>query len=910
MELGGATVPLRPSAFVCATLGLREAGLRLPEGLARLLRPVAMAAPDLLRIAEVRLYAAGYKEAPALARKVVALHRLAAEQLSAPAHGQASGNFSLRGLARAMELADRLRLEAAGSHGEAELVSRAMTDVCAVGLAAQDAEVFAGMVSDLFQVPKLAAARDAALTRKVEATCATMGLKTSSLMLQKVLQLHETQTVCPGVMLVGPAGGGKSTVLKVLSDSMSQAQGGLALERLSASCFAPEELFGGAGGDGVGARAEGLLASTLQRFGAQQPGDEPARGWLVLDGPIEPTWADGLDVALDNTAPGVCAPGLNRVRLPGGIRLILECEGLGSAAPSTVSRCGVVYIPEADVAALQKRLVGRLSQGSGPAWLAPHSWKNATGLAELCVPRALQMLAQQPAAPDRQAAVRAADSFCEMLEAVLGPEPFREPPLAPEAICARLARKPETSSATQLQGRLAAAPGPARDDPESQRNDPAFDVDRYVSACVAFALVWAFGGAASSRSRSLLGALCKEQIPQLEVPQMPEVSEHRDMELYNVMVDWGAAPTYLAPWQSLLPEATPSRDPISLFVPTTTTACYGWLAYARAERMRHTLLIGSSGSGKSAIAERVLWLPESGRPWEGIDLHFSKRTPVSGVQALLEQRLLVTSIPMSRVWTGDRSRLPSAVKPVDGRTTSNSGWSRRTSPVSKSLSVKVRPTLILVDDVSAPAHSGGGTQPPVQLLRQLAEGRCGAHERRTWRWREFEACALLATAGPPTPGSGERWLDARFLRHFQTLRLPEWSRSRLSSVLEHLVRHALSEAPGPLSGELAGLSAALGKASAELLFTVKEHYLASPEKPQQVFTSRDAFRIVEGIAMARFDSLEDLIAVARLWTHESFRTFGDKLGGSREEGKTLNNLVDSMLISNLQAMGSRIPMHD
>jgi len=47
---------------------------------------------------------------------------------------------------------------------------------------------------------------------------------------QKVIQLFETLNVRFGVMIVGPAGGGKTTTYKVLADSMAK----LRVERSSA----------------------------------------------------------------------------------------------------------------------------------------------------------------------------------------------------------------------------------------------------------------------------------------------------------------------------------------------------------------------------------------------------------------------------------------------------------------------------------------------------------------------------------------------------------------------------------------------------------------------------------------------------------------------------------------------------
>jgi dynein heavy chain len=48
-----------------------------------------------------------------------------------------------------------------------------------------------------------------------------MKLRKSDTMNQKVIQLFETLLVRFGVMIVGPAGGGKTTIYKLLAESLS-----------------------------------------------------------------------------------------------------------------------------------------------------------------------------------------------------------------------------------------------------------------------------------------------------------------------------------------------------------------------------------------------------------------------------------------------------------------------------------------------------------------------------------------------------------------------------------------------------------------------------------------------------------------------------------------------------------------
>ena len=55
---------------------------KLPDNLKQLFRPVAMAAPDIDLIAEVTLFAEGFKEAKRLSKKIVSLFRLSKQLLS------------------------------------------------------------------------------------------------------------------------------------------------------------------------------------------------------------------------------------------------------------------------------------------------------------------------------------------------------------------------------------------------------------------------------------------------------------------------------------------------------------------------------------------------------------------------------------------------------------------------------------------------------------------------------------------------------------------------------------------------------------------------------------------------------------------------------------------------------------
>lgn len=90
IELLGRAVQVEPHAGVFITLNPAAKGYggrqKLPDNLKQLFRPVAMSSPDNELIAEVILYAEGFKHARLLGRKLVALFAFARDMLSPQQH--------------------------------------------------------------------------------------------------------------------------------------------------------------------------------------------------------------------------------------------------------------------------------------------------------------------------------------------------------------------------------------------------------------------------------------------------------------------------------------------------------------------------------------------------------------------------------------------------------------------------------------------------------------------------------------------------------------------------------------------------------------------------------------------------------------------------------------------------------
>jgi len=71
--------------------------------------------------------------------------------------------------------------------------------------------------------------------------------------------------------------------------------------------------------------------------------------------------------------------------------------------------------------------------------------------------------------------------------------------------------------------------------------------------------------------------------------------------------------------------------------------------------------------------------------------------------------------------------------------------------------------FIYIDDVNMPAVEVFGSQPPIELLRQLID-HGGFYDRLTFKWLQINNFTIVCAAAPPSGGRSP--LTPRFMRHF------------------------------------------------------------------------------------------------------------------------------------------------
>lgn len=209
-------------------------------------------------------------------------------------------------------------------------------------------------IQDVFPGHHTVSAHNPTLADAVTAAAASAGLQPCDSFIRKCLHLDGTLAGRFGVMVIGGGGCGKSAVISTLL----QARNALAAASAASSPWSSAEAVSccyinpkacslaelyGQHNEVTGEWREGLLSSALRSAMAQ---GMHTKTWVVLDGPIDSAWVENLNTVLDDSRV-LCLASGERMRLSAQrINVVFEVDDLSAASPATVSRCGMVFVPE------------------------------------------------------------------------------------------------------------------------------------------------------------------------------------------------------------------------------------------------------------------------------------------------------------------------------------------------------------------------------------------------------------------------------------------------------------------------------------------------------------------------------------------------------------------------------------
>ncbi|XP_069117336.1 dynein axonemal heavy chain 6-like isoform X3 [Argopecten irradians] len=200
--------------------------VELPDNLKSLFRSVAMMVPDYAMIAEIMLFSEGFMSAALLSRKIVNLYQLASRQLSQQDHY----DFGMRAIKSVLVMAGHRKHQAhhvgeneirqLNEKDEAHILIHSLRDANLPKFLAEDVPLFERILDDLFPSIIPPEPDHGIIERAINMAIRDQSLLHWPSQVEKIKQLYNQILVRHGVMLVGPTGGGKTTVRNLLQKAL------------------------------------------------------------------------------------------------------------------------------------------------------------------------------------------------------------------------------------------------------------------------------------------------------------------------------------------------------------------------------------------------------------------------------------------------------------------------------------------------------------------------------------------------------------------------------------------------------------------------------------------------------------------------------------------------------------------
>jgi dynein heavy chain len=577
----GEKIALVPTVGLFITMNPGYAGrTELPENLKALFRSCAMIQPDFLPISENMLMAEGFVRARPLSVKFVTLYKLSNELLSKQHHY----DWGLRAIKSVLRVAGVLK-RADPEFEEEAILMRALRDFNTPKIPSNDIPIFLRLISDLFPGLDLAPKLNDSLYKVCVDVCKAQGLMPEEMFVSKVLQYQELLDVRHSVMLLGPAGCGKTTVWKTLAacHNHGQPKPVTLCETVNPKSVTTDELYGYMTltkdwRDGVLSIVMRNMSKNIAPYNQNQTGK-----WVVLDGDIDAVWIESMNTVMDDNKVLTLVSN-ERIPLSDAMRMVFEIHTLKNATPATVSRAGILFINDTDVG-YQPYIdswMGFRTNEAEKSYLPYLINRYLSKVIEFVVASKLQMVVPLPL-------INLVQSFCFLLDGMLKTLPADRDQAAMERV-------------------------------------------------FLYSLMWAFGGALSADKQTdykkVFNVFFRTLNKTLKFPEAGTVLDY--------FID--PATGDVIPWQSRVESFSSSADTSSttstIVVPTADTVRLTYLMNYLVRNGRPVMFVGSAGTGKTVLVKDYLdSLGATEDSFKSVTINMNFYTDAQALQNQLEQNI-------------------------------------------------------------------------------------------------------------------------------------------------------------------------------------------------------------------------------------------------------------------------------
>lgn len=861
VSLDGKKVSVHTNAGIFITMNPGYAGRsNLPDNLKQLFRSVAMITPDRENIAEVMLFAQGFKTAEMLSRKVVPLFRLCRDQLSNQAHY----DFGLRALKSVLVSAGGLKRGAVArgegrlsAEDEQRLLMQSLTETIVPKLVAEDVVLFYPLIGDVF--PGLTPIEEPLdrLRDAIHNEAASHGYTASQEWVNKLLQLYKILHVNHGIMLVGESGTGKSAAWMTLVRALAEVEdvdGHTYV--IDPKAVSKAELYGVLDTTTREWR-DGIFTSTLRKIVDNVKGDDQhkKRHWIIFDGDVDPEWVENLNSLLDDNRL-FTLPNGERLTLPPNVRILFEVQNLRFATPATVSRCGMVWF-SADTICTRHLLDYHLHVMKHRPFTVPEIPSLAM------VERHSLVEARKEKRKDNDASHEFTVEDERLLEAqrsliAVAHDAFGVGGLVERALgIFRTKYAPLGIMEFNLQQSVRSVMNLFAQSAWMLRQHTSelnpVTLKSFAEKRVIFACMWGLGSTLSIAKRT-------EFARDLPCDSLPSGNQLLDVEV-DMEGNWSE-------WRKRVVRTDIQPDKVGtndIVIPTVDTTRHEDIISSWLRSCMPVVLCGPPGSGKTMSLTAVL---RGSTQYESVFLNFSSATSPETILKTLEQYCCVKNT-------------------LRGFVMSPSALGKR--------------LIVFCDEINLPNLDKYGTQRVVQFMRQLTEQQ-GFYRAKDNAWVHLEHVQFVGACNPPTD-PGRVPMTHRFLRWAPVMFVDFPSFESLQSIYETYCRAMFYKniKMRAVSPNLSKAMVAFFKASQEHFTSeMQRHYVYSPRE-----LSRWARAIYEGLLTLDEVEQKNVVIedVVRLAAHEGLRIFRDRLV-TEEEGQWTDEAIDKAFFDNFQGLPS------
>eukprot|EP00930_Biecheleria_cincta_P014239 TRINITY_DN1233_c0_g1_i1.p1 TRINITY_DN1233_c0_g1~~TRINITY_DN1233_c0_g1_i1.p1 ORF type:complete len:4262 (-),score=887.85 TRINITY_DN1233_c0_g1_i1:333-13118(-) len=814
LEFDSTMIVMKPTFNVFITMNPGYAGRsELPDNLAALFRPMAMMVPDYGMIGEISFYSFGFENGKHLAKKMVTTFQLCSEQLSAQSHY----DYGMRAVKTVIEAAG-LNKRKYPDQEEAQILLRALQDVNAPKFLKDDLPLFYNIMTDLFPGVEKPVMDYGALTETIEEQARKRLWQPTTYFVQKQFELFDMIQVRHGMMLVGPTGGGKTCILRNLQAScsalMNPKDPDSPYQKVHIHTLNPKAI------------------TQNQLYGAF---DEVTREWadgvaaeLIRNATRDNHNPDHHWIMFDGPVDALWIESMNTVlddnkklclvsgeiiALTAKMRMQFEVEDLEVASPATVSRCGMIYSEPE-------------SLGYGPffdSWLQtlPETFSFKPMLQET-----LKKYLYDMVDPSIIFIKKNTKKCCEAVDNSLLQNLFKM------MDCYFVKYRPDEIKLP------------------ATFKDAINELSQMISPLYYFCTIWSIGATADASSRpgfskylwaSLDATIRAEVEPDMEklfIPMLPmqEGVTMPGIEVGDLLYDYffDMEQKMFVPWMTTIPkyEVPRAAKYEEIVVPSLDSVRLVYVFQLLVLNDKHVLCPGPTGTGKSVNIS--LWLQKQAPDnYQGVFINFSAQTHVNQLQDLID------------------SKLEKRRRGVYG------------PPAGKKM-------VLFIDDLNMPLKEYYGAQPPIELIRQW-------HDHGGWFNRKelvkFDIIDVVMVSAMGPPGGGKTFITERLKRHYTMLSYSDFSVESITQMFTVITSYFFSffdeSVRNLIPSAITSTIAVFKQALADLLPT--------PSKSHYLFNLRDIWKVFLGMCSLSSKKSNNPQTVARCWSHECQRIFGDRL---------------------------------